>query len=599
MDFKGFKKASCDKNCTILKHEAGHTLKIAHKALSPKMREALEKLPMADGGGVDPDIDSSSFAGPQQAQAAPKKQGLLAKGGKVRGYDDGGDVDDFATNDESVTPTSETTSTPSFGGDPAAAAIASGGKGSGGGGGGAAGLLAMMKKGGKVRKYAEGDEVAPPTADSPQGSAPQDTSLQLPPTEINAPNPGATQNFPQPQQPQPNNDFDKEDKAWQQDLLNQHITPETYHDLFAKKDTLGKIGTIFGLLVGGAGGGLSHQPNAALQMMDKQIQNDLEAQRSSKTNAHNFLKLEQSNQLNNAMIKNYGVQNIHTLAEVDQLVKQGDLTEAQADSLKAQTNLTTLDAAQQRAGRVAQQEIWNKVQKMPEGPQKVKAMQAFSLMSNGIDAKYQNMNANMAAKMQYFQNAMQPTAGGNEEQDFQQRDQMLRLGGQDKIAEDMENKHFPGLAGKASTALTPQDREELNSGMSFQRQLEDFQKWTAAHSGDLNPKDMQEGIAKAADLQGAYRQATHGGVYKEGEQNFISKLIDSNPTKFFNNIRVLPQLKAIAEDNKVRVDQKAKSLGFGGYGAQAQKQGPQQEVRYDKQGNAWVKGPNGKPVRAP
>ena len=42
-------------------------------------------------------------------------------------------------------------------------------------------------------------------------------------------------------------------------------------------------------MVGGAGAGLTHQPNTILEMMHNTIQNDLTAQQNSKTNAVNFL----------------------------------------------------------------------------------------------------------------------------------------------------------------------------------------------------------------------------------------------------------------------------------------------------------------------
>ena len=76
-----------------------------------------------------------------------------------------------------------------------------------------------------------------------------------------------------PAAPQPvdANELKRESDAWAQDLANGHIEPKTYHDLYAKKDTLGKIGTLFGLLVSGAGAGLSHQPNAVMELMNKEI----------------------------------------------------------------------------------------------------------------------------------------------------------------------------------------------------------------------------------------------------------------------------------------------------------------------------------------
>ena len=71
MDFKGFKKISSDKNSTTFKHQNGSTLKIAHNALSGKMRSEMEKLPVhrAEGdpsgqvGGAE-DMDDSSKSTP-------------------------------------------------------------------------------------------------------------------------------------------------------------------------------------------------------------------------------------------------------------------------------------------------------------------------------------------------------------------------------------------------------------------------------------------------------------------------------------------------------------------------------------------------------
>lgn len=103
-----------------------------------------------------------------------------------------------------------------------------------------------------------------------------------------------------------------EDMAFHQDLNNGQIQPETYHSLFAKKDTLGKIGTLFGLLLSGAGSGLAHQPNAVMDMMDNQIKNDLEAQKTNQGNKLNWYnaalaheKNQSEIQLNQAMEGSY------------------------------------------------------------------------------------------------------------------------------------------------------------------------------------------------------------------------------------------------------------------------------------------------------
>lgn len=73
------------------------------------------------------------------------------------------------------------------------------------------------------------------------------------------------------------------------DDLNQgRIKPETYNSLFESKSTLGKLGTLFGLMVSGAGSGLAGQSNSLLDMMNKTIQNDLDAQRENQKNKLNW-----------------------------------------------------------------------------------------------------------------------------------------------------------------------------------------------------------------------------------------------------------------------------------------------------------------------
>jgi hypothetical protein len=81
------------------------------------------------------------------------------------------------------------------------------------------------------------------------------------------------------------------DAQFYQDLSTKKIQPKTYHDLFHDKSTLGKVGTIFGLMLSGAGAGLTHQPNALLEMMNKEIERDLESQKSDQSNRQNWYRL--------------------------------------------------------------------------------------------------------------------------------------------------------------------------------------------------------------------------------------------------------------------------------------------------------------------
>lgn len=69
-----------------------------------------------------------------------------------------------------------------------------------------------------------------------------------------------------------------------QALENKEIKPETINSLYAKKDTPGRIGMLFGLLVGGLGAGLTKQPSTVMEMLKNEIANDLDAQKTMAAN---------------------------------------------------------------------------------------------------------------------------------------------------------------------------------------------------------------------------------------------------------------------------------------------------------------------------
>lgn len=74
MDFSSFKKVASDKDTTTLQHPEGHTIKIMHSALSPKMRGQLAELPhMSDGGKVARTDDYQAGAKGSAGQEITKK----------------------------------------------------------------------------------------------------------------------------------------------------------------------------------------------------------------------------------------------------------------------------------------------------------------------------------------------------------------------------------------------------------------------------------------------------------------------------------------------------------------------------------------------
>lgn len=319
LNFKNFRKVSTDEKATTLIHPDGHQIKIAHSKLSPQLKEGLDKLPLH-----------------------------AAMGGKVKGYAEAGEV----TKDDSSTDSSDTTKgvTINIGQPPQAptAAVATP----------------------QVQAPASGEsqpvdntplDIQPVAANDPNV---QQTATQAPPVQSAqgqqpTPQAGPTNQIlsDQPDSQDPttavSDNLRSEDQAWQNDLQNGHVTPETYQSLFAKKDTLGKIGTIFGLMISGAGSGLSKQPNALLQMMNSQISNDLDAQKQSKQNAQNFIRLHQQNLLNQAQVGN--------------LVRQGVLTEEQAKNMKVEADTKSVALSNMLMNRSALHDLTTRVQAMPQG----------------------------------------------------------------------------------------------------------------------------------------------------------------------------------------------------------------------------------------
>lgn len=86
LDTSKFKKIASDKHSTTMRHEDGHTLKIAHDKLSPKWRGKLADLPMAmsDGGEVS---DGSSSE--QTGSEAIKKENYTSSKKKPKKDEDG------------------------------------------------------------------------------------------------------------------------------------------------------------------------------------------------------------------------------------------------------------------------------------------------------------------------------------------------------------------------------------------------------------------------------------------------------------------------------------------------------------------------------
>jgi hypothetical protein len=292
LDLSKFKKIKHEEGHTILKHGDGHEIKILHTALSPKMQKELEAIPLAEGTPVpisDPDTlakfsKSSGFG--QTAPEKPKSPVSTQIVGKLPGDDS--------------PPTQEAVPNPNQ----------------------AKGGMVGAKQAGMYESGTPdapvsaadadpGGQAAPPQTDpsTATGQDQPEQHMSFDPLTIQAQQPQAQTPAPAPASGKEQfKKFLLDDSAnTEADLMMGHIQPETYSDLYGKRDTLGKMGTLFGLLVGSMGSAVSHQPNIIMGMMDKEIERDLQAQQNNATNKNDFLRIAQNNDLIQNQAREAGV----------------------------------------------------------------------------------------------------------------------------------------------------------------------------------------------------------------------------------------------------------------------------------------------------
>lgn len=420
--------------------------------------------------------------------------------------------------------------------------------------------------------YNLGNNKVPEAQQQMQPAATEDTSSNVVPVAHQE----AGQNYEQPQQeampvePQQidpvqkvqqdknnlNNIMHKESNMFESELNSGKITPKTYKDLFHDKNLPEKIGTLFGLLVGGAGAGLSHQPNMLMQMMDNQIQNDLKAQETSSSNKQNFLRINGQNLTN---LANAG----HTGAETNQMKF------ALATDMANMANFHNLV------------EYTNK---LPPGPLKAQAEQKLALLYQSIKDKRVGMFDQAASA-----GALANQLGG-------QNTTMMKSGllGPEfrEVGQDIESKRIPGIPGLASQPIPQANRDELQAMNVLDNKAKDILSFAKAHKGTLSPSQRAIGEQKAEEMVNFYNSSIKGGVLTEGRLKWLDDQIKKNPTSIFQDILGNnSRLQEIQNSNSTRRNIMLNSLGLKGY-PQSKQSMPQEiktmnGVQYQKVNGGW------------
>lgn len=336
-----------------------------------------------------------------------------------------------------------------------------------------------------------------------------------------------------------------------QDIQKGYIDPEQYwtgvKDPITGKMVGGhsKLLSAIGMIISGFGGGMSgHGGNAALDVMKYQMNQNLEAQKANLGSKQNLLS---------ANMRQFG--NLKDATDMTRIMQSDIVVAELAQAAAKAQNPMAKAAAMQAIGQL-------KMETAPIMQQFAMRRAMISMASNG------STDPNTIEHMLGYMRVVNP-----------------------EMAKEMQTRYVPGM-GLATTPVPQEVRSQLVGKQQFGAALEDLKKFAVQHSGSMSPSAILEGQTKAANVQNMYREAMNGGVFKKGEQEFIGSIIDSDPTKFFNKIRVLPKLVEAGRENQMSLNILKK--GYGLPAAAPMQQEPQIKT---VNGVKYMRGPNGEAIK--
>lgn len=289
------------------------------------------------------------------------------------------------------------------------------------------------------------------------------------------------------------------------DNMAGHIKPKTYSDLFQDKNTFQKLSGLFGIIAGGMGSGLTHQPNVALQMMDKVIANDLDAQKANVTNKQNMWNSTYTHMLQEAQSRG--------LDANSQLVQQ--------EAAEKANTLSNMYTNQGFLGQMA-----SKVANMPEGQGKEGAKKALYFTAQGVDMKHATLADQLAARMIMLDKSGKGWNALQGQQQSQQRAPQMRQGpsaSKSSVPSQPQGKKYqilgPGAEGKYEDIMNDLDplwsknKDAVNQQYTQAQQAE---KMLNGPSGDGKGgiDDVMNQMSEAQNKMGVW-----GHLHKSTQEN--------------------------------------------------------------------------------
>lgn len=345
-------------------------------------------------------------------------------------------------------------------------------------------------------------------------------------------------------------DIQREYHLHQQDVINGHIDPEGYWNgtinprTGQKEGGHSRIAGAIGMILGGFNP--SNKPNAAMEFIQSQINNNIEAQSKN---------LDSKNNLLAANLKM--MSNMRDAADMTRLQLNDQVANGMAQAAAKSAN--------PMAKYIAQQEVGKMEMERPMVWQKIASSQALMKMMNDP-----NIASGNTAPFEHMLNQMEVTDP--------ERAAMYR------------NRLVPGV-GIAQTKDVPQaDRTKIASIKNVNDLINQALQMSKQHSGTLDPRIRAQADTLHQNLIAAIKNAQGDGVYKESEANFLLKQIGSSSVSMLSGISSVPHLKEYQ-----RINQTEYNHTLDKYGIPHQQLQQNQEIK-TYNGVQYIRGPDGKSV---
>ncbi len=342
-------------------------------------------------------------------------------------------------------------------------------------------------------------------------------------------------------------DLDGERKAHIADIQNGYIDPNKYWEGTTDKDgnQVGghsKMASALGIIL--AGFNPSGKPNAAIEFLQHQMDQNLESQKANLGAKENLLS---------ANLHQFG--NLRDATDMTRLM--------QADVVQQQLQKAAADAATPQAAAAAQ------------------------AASGAIMSKYQPI----AMQLQMRQAMMRMYSQGASPGAFEQGLNMMRVVNPE-AAKEMESRYVPGV-GLGSTPVPAEARQKIIATKDVNDVMNRTLQFAKQNAGSVNPTVRAQGQALFNELQSKIRTAEDQGVYKESEANFMRQTLGGNPASFLANYTTAPKVRELQAIKQQEYNNLLGTYGIKGQALPKAQEGPQYKT---VNGVKYMRGPNGEAV---